>query len=53
MSTTTEDRAQFGAKPRQQREARALSVPDAVKLTKIPERSLNRPPRAAITMGVA
>jgi cytoskeletal protein RodZ len=40
-SSMTEERVQFGAKLKQQREARALSVPDVVKLTKIPERSLN------------
>jgi hypothetical protein len=35
-----EERVQFGARLKQQREARALSVPDVVKMTKIPERSL-------------
>jgi cytoskeletal protein RodZ len=38
---TDEAHVQFGARLKQQREARALSVPDVVKLTKIPERSLN------------
>jgi Helix-turn-helix domain len=41
MMSTHEDRARFGARLRQQREARSMSVPDIVKLTKIPERSLN------------
>ena len=36
-----EDRARFGARLRQQREARALSVPDIVKATKIPEKSVH------------
>ena len=34
------ERAQFGARLKQQREERALSVPDVVRMTKIPERSL-------------
>jgi Helix-turn-helix domain len=41
MMSTHEDRARFGARLRAQREARSMSVPDIVKLTKIPERSLN------------
>ena len=41
MMSTHEDRVRFGARLRQQREARTLSVPDIVKLTKIPEKSLN------------
>jgi cytoskeletal protein RodZ len=36
----TPERAQFGARLRAQREAKALSVPDVVKLTKIPEKSV-------------
>jgi hypothetical protein len=36
----TEERVQFGARLRQQREAKALTVPDVVKLTKIPEKSV-------------
>lgn len=36
----TEERVQFGARLRVQREARALTVSDIVKLTKIPERSV-------------
>jgi hypothetical protein len=38
---TNEDRVHFGARLRAQREARSLSVPDVVKLTKIPEKSLH------------
>jgi Helix-turn-helix domain len=41
MMSTQEDRVRFGARLRQQREARSLSVPDIVKLTKIPEKSLH------------
>ena len=41
MMSSHEDRVRFGARLRQQREARTLSVPDIVKLTKIPEKSLN------------
>ncbi len=41
MPGMNDDRVQFGARLKQQREARALSVPDVVKMTKIPERSLN------------
>jgi len=36
-----EQRVRFGARLRQQREAKALTVPDVVKLTKIPEKSVN------------
>jgi hypothetical protein len=41
MMSSHEDRVRFGARLRQQREGRALSVSDVVKLTKIPEKSLN------------
>jgi hypothetical protein len=34
------DRVHFGARLRQQRESRSLSIPDIVKITKIPEKSV-------------
>src|SRR5262245_19651922 len=37
---TTTQRAHFGARLRRERAARSLSIPDVVKTTKIPERSL-------------
>src|SRR5688572_5079516 len=38
--TMNTERAAFGARLRAEREARALSIPDVVKVTKIPERSV-------------
>ena len=40
MTTPNPERVQFGARLRQQRESKALTVPDVVKLTKIPEKTL-------------
>jgi hypothetical protein len=40
VTTSTHERVQFGARLRQQREARSLTVPDVVKQTKIPEKTL-------------
>jgi len=40
VTTPNPERVQFGARLRQQRESKALTVPDVVKLTKIPEKTL-------------
>jgi len=40
VTTPNPDRVQFGARLRQQRESKSLTVPDVVKLTKIPEKTL-------------
>lgn len=40
MTTPSPERVQFGARLRQQRESKSLTVPDVVKLTKIPEKTL-------------
>ena len=40
MTTPNPERVHFGARLRQQRESKALTVPDVVKLTKIPEKTL-------------
>lgn len=40
MTTPNPERVQFGARLRQQRESKSLTMPDVVKLTKIPEKTL-------------
>jgi hypothetical protein len=40
VTTPNPERVQFGARLRQQRESKSLTVPDVVKLTKIPEKTL-------------